>query len=147
MLNRVSLIGNLTADPELKALPSGMPVANFSLACNREYKDKDGIYQDAVDFVNCVVFGNRAEAVASHKRKGDLLFCEGRMSTRSWEKDGVKHYRTEVVLSDVKFLGGKKDSPVERPKRTDPTPTKAEQVDLGQPEYPDSDIKPEDIPF
>ena len=152
-VNKVSILGNLTADPELKALPSGDAVANFSVACNRKYKDKEGVLQDTVEFINCVVFGKRAEAVARFKKKGDQIYCEGRLQTRSWEKDGQKHYRTEVVLHDVQFIGRKEEGATPQtapPPQTAPAPTpptSAEKVAKNQPEYPDEDAKPEDIPF
>src|SRR3990172_11776831 len=96
-LNKALLFGNLTRDPELRALPSGMNVVNFSIATNRTYKDRDGKKQEQADFHNVVVFGRQADVVAQYLKKGRSVFIEGRMQTRSWEKDGQKQYRTEVI--------------------------------------------------
>lgn len=127
--------GNLTRDPELKALPSGSNVCSMSIATNRTYKDKDGNKQEQVEYHNIVVFGKQAENCAQYLSKGASAFVAGRLQTRSWDGDcGQKHYRTEIVADHVQF-GPKSGTP------TTDTP-KSEM-----PEYPDEDIKPEDIPF
>src|SRR6185503_1050771 len=103
-INKVFLFGNLTRDPELRALPSGMNVASFSVATNRVYKDRDGKKQEQTDFHNVVVFGRQADTVNQYLKKGSPVFVEGRMQTRSWEgKDGEKKYRTEIVADRVQF--------------------------------------------
>ena len=102
-LNKVMIVGNLTKDPELKQLPSGSSVANFSVATNRTWKDKDGAKQEDVEYHNIVIFGKMAETVAQYMRKGSQLMIEGRLQTQSWEKDGVKKYRTEIVAESVQF--------------------------------------------
>lgn len=107
-INSVMVYGNLTRDPEMKALPSGMNVTNMSIATNRTYKDKDGKQHEEVEFHNIVVFGNQAESCAKYLTKGGGAFVEGRLQTRSWEKDGAKQYRTEIVAERVQF-GSKKD--------------------------------------
>jgi len=107
-INKVILYGNLTRDPELKALPSGQNVCSFSIATNRTYKDRDGKKQEQTEFHNIVVFGKNADNIATYMRKGSALYIEGRLQTRSWEKDGEKKYRTEVVAEIVQF-GPKKD--------------------------------------
>ena len=84
-LNKAFIIGNLTRDPELKALPSGTKVASFSLATNRSYKDKDGNRKDMADFHNIVAFGRLGELVAQYLKKGSQAYVEGRMQTRSWD--------------------------------------------------------------
>lgn len=91
-LNKAMVYGNLTRDPEMKALPSGMNVTSFSLATNRVYNDRDGKRQEQADYHNIVVFGRQAETVNQYLKKGSSAFVEGRMQTRSWEKDGQKHY-------------------------------------------------------
>jgi len=133
-LNKAMVYGNLTRDPELKALPSGSNVTSFSIATNRVYKDKDGNKQESVDYHNIVVFGKQAENVAKYLTKGSGVFIEGRMQTRSWDKDGVKQYRTEVVADFVQF----------GPKKGESAPKKE---DDDAPEYPEEEINPEDIPF
>src|SRR3990167_6367316 len=102
-INKAILYGNLTRDPELKSLPSGNKVCSFSVATNRVWKGQDGSKQEAVDFHNIVVFGRQAENVAQYLHKGSGVFVEGRMQTRSWEQDGQKKYRTEVVADRVQF--------------------------------------------
>ena len=142
-LNKAMVYGNLTRDPELKALPSGMNVCSFSLATNRVYNDRDGKRQEQVDYHNVVVFGKQADNCAKYLHKGNSAYVEGRMQTRSWEKDGQKQYRTEVVADRVQF----------GPKGSSDTPssaTNASAADLkapAAPDYPEEDINPEDIPF
>ena len=108
-LNRVLLIGRLTRDPELRYTPSGQPVTTFSLATNRYAGGEDGDRREIADFHNVVVWnlGQRplAEVVAGHAVKGQLVYVEGRLQTRSWEgQDGQRRRTTEVLASDVQFL-------------------------------------------
>lgn len=147
------IYGNLTRDPEMKALPSGMNVTSFSLATNRRYKDRDGNYQDAVDYHNITVFGRQAETVNQYLKKGSATYVEGRLQTRSWEKDGVKHYRTEVVADRVQFgpKGGESDGGGAPAPAAAATPSTdggtAAPAAPAAPDYPEEDINPEDIPF
>ncbi len=106
-INRAHILGNLTRDPESKELPSGGSVCNFSIATNRVYKDKSGRKVEQAEFHNIVAFGRTAEIVAQYATKGSSLYVEGRLQTRSWEKDGVKHYRTEILAENVQ-LGPRK---------------------------------------
>ncbi len=106
MLNKVLLIGNLGRDPEMRSLPSGQPVANFSLATTRKWKDRDGNRQEQTEWHNIVVFGKQAEIAGQYLTKGKQVYIEGRLQTRNWEKDGVKHYRTEVICDNFQMLGG-----------------------------------------
>ena len=102
-LNKAILIGNLTRDPELKALPSGIKVANFSIATNRTYKDKDGNKKEEVEFHNLVAFGKQAEVIEQWCKKGSQLMVEGRLSTKTWESDGKKMYKTEIIVDNFQF--------------------------------------------
>src|SRR3989338_6930627 len=104
-LNKVFLYGNLTRDPELKALPSGSQVANFGIATNRTFKDKNGQKQETTEFHNIVAFGRTAEVIAQYCKKGRPIFVEGRIQTRSWEgkEDGKKQYRTEIIVDNFQF--------------------------------------------
>lgn len=103
-LNKVTLIGNITKDIELKSLPSGMKVASFGLATNRTWKDNNGQKQEQAEFHNIVSFGKQAEVISQYCGKGDQLFIEGRIQTRSWDKeDGTKAYKTEIVLENFQF--------------------------------------------
>ena len=103
-LNKALIIGNLTRDPELRALPSGIKVCSFSVATNRVWKDKNGTRQDSTDYHNVVVFARQAETAAQYLKKGASVLVEGRMQTRSWDgQDGQKKYRTEIVADRVQF--------------------------------------------
>jgi len=148
-LNKAMIYGNLTRDPELKSLPSGMQVCSFSIATNRVYNDRDGNRQEAVDYHNVVVFGRQAENSAKYLTKGNGAYVEGRLQTRSWEADGVKHYRTEIVADRVQF-GPKNSSGGGAPSNEANTTTSGAGKKEKAPEaveYPDEEINPEDIPF
>lgn len=153
-LNKAMIYGNLTRDPELKALPNGMNVCSMSIATNRVYKDRDGNRKENVDYHNVVVFGNQAENSAKYLTKGNGVYIEGRLQTRSWEKDGQKQYRTEVVADRVQF-GPKNGSAGAAPSGASVTPAPAAPAtpaaDTNKapatPAYPEEEINPEDIPF
>ncbi len=98
-------IGRLGKDPEVRFTQGGKAVANFSIATDETYKDKDGNKQKKTEWVNLVVWGNSVEAfVQPYLHKGDLVYVEGKLQTRSWEKDGVKKYTTEINVTDIKGL-------------------------------------------
>ena len=160
--NKAIVIGNLTRDPEMRSLPSGIQVASFSLATNRVWKDKNGAKQESVDFHNIVVFGRQAEIVGQYLKKGSSAMVEGRMQTRSWDApDGQKKYRTEIVADRVQFgprAGGSTGAPAGAPagaagakpakagdSQANAKVDKAEGLDTI--EYPAEEINPEDIPF
>jgi len=147
-LNKAIIIGNLTRDPELKSLPSGIQVTSFGIATNRVWKDKQGTRQESADFHNIVVFGRQAETTAQYLRKGSSALIEGRMQTRSWDApDGSKKYRTEIVADRIQF-GPKREggaissaAPTKNPGDT-PDNTHPDTID-----YPEEEINAEDIPF
>ena len=105
--NQVTLMGNLTRDPELRSTPNGQSVCSFSLALNRSYKGADGNWQEATDFVDIVAWGPLGERVAQYLTKGRPALVSGRLQSSSWEKDGQKRTKVEVVANDVTFLGGR----------------------------------------
>lgn len=156
-LNKAIIIGNLTRDPELKALPTGMQVASLSLATNRVWKDKAGAKQEASDFHNVVVFGRQAETSAQYLKKGQQVMIEGRIQTRSWDDKatGEKKYRTEIVAESVQFgpkaggftggAGASSAPAAGTASKAAPAGTKKDAVDTI--DYPTEDINPEDIPF
>lgn len=111
-LNKVTIYGNLTRDPELKTLPSGVSVVNFSVATNRTWKDKQGQKQDSTEFHNLVAFGRTAEIINQYLKKGEPIYVEGRLQTRSWEdKDsGKKLYRTEIIAEQMQFGPKRKEN-------------------------------------
>ena len=103
-LNQVTLMGNLTRDPELRQTPTGQNVTSFSLALNRSYKDQSGAWQEATDYIDITSWGPLAERVAQYLSKGRRCLVQGRLQSRSWEQDGVKRNKVEVLASDVTFL-------------------------------------------
>ncbi len=143
-INKAFLFGNLTRDPEVRALPSGNQVASFGLATNRVYK-KDGKREEATEFHNIVVFGRQAEIVAQYLKKGSSVFIEGRIQTRSWDGEKGKQYRTEIVAERVQF-GPRAGGGGPRPQGGDAQPSTKEKKEDSI-EYPEEDINPEDIPF
>jgi single-strand DNA-binding protein len=147
-LNKALVIGNLTRDPEMRSLPSGVQVTSFSVATNRVWKDKNGAKQESADYHNIVVFGRQAETVAQFLRKGSSVLVEGRMQTRSWDgPDGKKNYRTEIVADRVQFgprgAGAGAAAPTaSAPKQDDKEVPPMETID-----YPEESINLDDIPF
>ena len=148
-LNKAIVIGNLTRDPELRSLPSGIKVCTFSLATNRVWKDKNGARQESADYHNVVVFGRQAETVAQYMKKGSSILVEGRMQTRSWEDktSGEKKYRTEIVADRTQFgpKGGSTGGVSTTNVGSKAPATEGGEIDAI--EYPEEDINPEDIPF
>ena len=143
-LNKAILIGNLTRDPELKAIASGNKVCTFSIATNRTYKDSNGVRQEKTDYHNIVVWGKTAENVATYMKKGSQVLVEGRMETRSWDDaaTNTKKYRTEIIADTVQF-GSKSGGGTGAPSQT--VAPKKEEIDTI--EYPEEQINSEDIPF
>lgn len=157
-LNKVLIIGNLTRDPELKALLSGMKVCSFGVATNRTYKDKEGNKQETTEFHNVSAFGKIGELVAQYMKKGSQVYLEGRLQTRSWDgKDGEKKYRTEIIADTVQFgnrptgagsakssVGGASSagSVASTAKDGESSDAPADKID-----YPTEEINPDDIPF
>ena len=166
-LNKAFIFGNLTRDPEKRALPSGAAVASFAVATNRTWKDKNGVKQEDVQYHNVVAFGVQADLIAQYLRKGSSIFVEGRMQTRSWDApDGTKKYRTEIVTDNFQFgpkrdgVGGaggnyeasgtsassiadtKSSSLSSTPKAPANQPPELETI-----QYPEEEINPDDIPF
>ena len=147
--NRAIIIGNLTRDPELRSLPSGVQVATLGIATNRVWKDKNGAKQESTDYHNVVVFGRQAETTAQYLRKGSSVLIEGRMQTRSWDAaDGTKKYRTEVVADRVQF-GPRKDGAV-LAASTSSVAKAMEDKQEAPPDtidYPEENVNVDDIPF
>lgn len=142
-LNKVIIIGNLTRDPELKSLPSGIQVTNIGVATNRVWKDKEGNKQENTEFHNIVIFGRQAETTAQYLKKGSSVLVEGRLQTRNWEdKDtGKKVYRTEIIADSVQF-GPRKDGGTAASQESQVSAPEVKTI-----EYPEEEINPEDIPF
>lgn len=108
-INKVILIGNLGQDPQIKFLDGGNAVANFSIATSESWTDKQGEKKDRTEWHRIVAWGKLAELCGEYLKKGRQVYVEGKLQTRKYEKDGVERYTTEVVATDVKFLGQKGD--------------------------------------
>lgn len=104
--NKVILMGNLTRDPESRTTPNGQSVTNFSLAVNRTWKGSDGNQQESVSYIDCVAWGRAGEVIAQYMQKGRPILVSGRLDQRSWEQDGQKRSKVEVVVEDFNFVGG-----------------------------------------
>jgi single-strand DNA-binding protein len=149
-------MGNLTRDPELKSIPSGQQVASFSLAVNRTWKNASGEQQEAVDYIDCNAWGKPAEIINQYMSKGSAILVSGRLQQRSWEQDGQKRSKVEVVVEDFNFVGGGNDggnsggsgdysAPKSSSSTSTPKSTKKEETssdDLGN-----EPINLDDIPF
>lgn len=151
-LNKAFLYGNLTRDPELRALPSGQQVASFAIATNRAFRNKEGQQQDQTEFHNIVAFGRQAEVIGQYLKKGRPVFIEGRIQTRSWESEGRKNYRTEIVVDNFQFgpqagPGGAGASRASAPADEPAGDFGGEAPGGDSIQYPDDEINPEDIPF
>ncbi len=105
-LNKVTLIGNLGKDPELKYTNTGVAVATFSLATSDSWKDQEGNMQERTEWHNIVAWRKLAEICGQYLKKGSQVYIEGKIQTRSYEKDGVKKYMTEIIADQLLMLGG-----------------------------------------
>jgi single-strand DNA-binding protein len=147
-LNKVQLIGNLTRDPELRSLPSGIKVASCALATNRTWKDPSGAKKEATEYHNIVAFGKPAELIAQYMKKGSSLYVEGRLQTRSWDaQDGQKKYRTEIVVENFQFGSSAGGSRGGAPVQDKGNTQKDDDESLDTIEYPTEESSVEDIPF
>jgi single-strand DNA-binding protein len=153
-LNKVFLYGNLTRDPEFKALPGGTNVVSFGLATNRTYKDKNGAKQEQTEFHNIVAFGKTAEIMNQYLKKGKPVFIEGRMQTRSWDDKvtNEKKYRTEIIVDNFQFGPqapgtGAPTGSYSAPSASAAGAPKEEAPSLDTINYPEEESNPEDIPF
>ncbi len=153
-LNKAIIVGNLTRDPEMRAMPSGNNVTSFSVATNRIWKDKNGAKQESSDFHNIVVFGRQAENCAQYLKKGQNVMVEGRMQTRSWDDktSGQKKYRTEIIADRVQFgpkagggMGGGIGTSTSSPQAGQAEEKAPMEIDTI--EYPEEQSNPDDIPF
>ena len=149
-INRAQVLGNLTRDPEMRYTPNGQAVTNFAVATNRRWKGQEGQPDgEATEYHDVVVWGKQAENVTPMLKKGEPVFVEGRLQTRSWEgQDGAKRYKTEIVAETVIVLGTKSGS-YSRPTETNPIQEIAkEKPNKNTKDEPkDEEIDIEDIPF
>ena len=164
-LNRATIIGNLTRDPELRYTPSGQAVTNFSVATNRRYKNTQGVFVDDTEFHEIVAWQKAAETICQYCKKGNKVYIEGRLQTRNWDApDGSKRYRTEIIAESVIFLTPKPagtssenyQPSVSQPTNNDISNITTEKVDDGKSKIDkpepaekdeDEEINLDDIPF
>jgi len=155
-VNKVILIGNLGKDPEVKYTPSGMAVANFTLATNERYKDKEGNWQDKTEWHNLVAFQRTAEIVGEYLKKGRSVYIEGKLQTRSWDdkESGQKKYRTEILVNDLVLLGGGREGGEGGSYGGSRAGQKSSGMDQSGPDYDNApapahptEVTDEDIPF
>lgn len=154
-INKAMVYGNLTRDPEMKAIPSGQQVTSFSLATNRVWKDKSGAKQESVDYHNIVMYAKLAELAHQYLKKGSSVFIEGRMQTRSWDDptSGGKKYRTEIIADTMQFGPRASGTPASSGYNGQAPTTSSKGAPISAPEaletieYPEEDINPDDIPF
>lgn len=139
-VNKVILLGHIGQDPEVKYLDGGVIVANFSLATSEKFKNRSGEEVESTEWHRVVAYGKTAQLIEKYIKKGDKLYIEGKLKTRSWEKEGTKHYLTEIIVNEVQFLGAKKS--------TENVPGQPAQYTTAQPVAPASNEPVDDqLPF
>lgn len=152
-VNKVILIGNLGKDPEVRHLDNGASVANFSIATTESYKDRNtGQRVDQTEWHNIVLWRGLADVAEKYLKKGDSVFIEGKLRTRSWEKDGVTRYTTEVVGDQMTMLGGKRNSDdsgqdYSSNNNNEPSSGKMQETSSGAAQTPNTDSEMDDLPF
>lgn len=154
-INRVNISGNLTRDPELRTTPNGMAVLTIGMAVNdRHRNNQTGEWGDYANYVNCIVFGKRAEALASHLSKGSKVAIEGKLHYSQWESDGQKRSKIEVVVDEIEFVGARDQSAsvapvaaVAPPPAMRPAQSYSQQRMAGTPQPKAPSLYDEDLPF
>ena len=126
-VNKCIFIGNLTADPEIRMMPNGEQVANFSIALNERYKAKDGNIVENVEYVRIVLYRRLAEIAGQYLHKGSQVYIEGRLKTRKWQdSNGQDRYTTEIQGDNLQMLGSRQDEPKQaKPSKAKPEPLSA----------------------
>jgi single-strand DNA-binding protein len=141
-VNKCLFIGNLGEDPSLRYMPNGDAVVNISIACSERYKDKNtGEQKESTEWIRAVAFRKQAEVIAEYFKKGSKIYIEGKMRTRSYDKDGVKHYTTEIMINEFDFLDRRNDAQQGNQQPRQSTQQRPSQA--AAPSYEDL----EDIPF
>ena len=139
--SKAIIIGNITKDPELRAISSGSQVCSFSVAVNRNFKGQDGSDKESVSFINCTAWGKAGEIISQYAHRGTGIMVSGRLEQRSYEaKDGSKRSTTEIVVEDFNFLGGRDGG-------ADYSSAQAEASDIDPDDIPDEPIDLNDVPF
>jgi len=133
-MNKVIILGRLTRDPEIKTIPSGKKVATFSLATSKKWKDQQGQQREKAEFHNIVVWEKLADVIARFGRKGNRILVEGELQTRTWDKEGIKQYRTEIIGNNLNIVDFPPKETTQQPNQQAPVQEKEE-------------IKVDNIPF
>jgi single-strand DNA-binding protein len=145
-LNKVLLIGRLGQDPKLSYTASGTPVANFTMATDESYTDREGKKVEQTEWHRIVVWSKQAELCANYLSKGRLVMVEGKLQTRNYEKEGQKHYITEIVAQRVQFLDSKQEGTAAAPRAAKGESQGDDQEDMG-PAFPSEASGMDDVPF
>jgi single-strand DNA-binding protein len=144
-LNRATLLGRLTRDPEIRSTPSGQSVATIGVATGRVWTDQNGVKQERTEFHNCVLWGKLADIAGQYLSKGRRVYLEGRLETKDWAgQDGVKRYRTEIIVENMIMLDGPRGSAAPQ---ANAAPSQTFGNDSNDQTNSDDEIKVEDIPF
>jgi single-strand DNA-binding protein len=148
-VNKVILLGNVGKDPEVKLLPSGLPVANLTLATSDRFKDKAGEWQDRTEWHNLTAYQRVAEIIRDYVKKGNKLYVEGRIQTRSWDDQasGQKKYRTEIIVNDVVLLSGRGEGETGGGSSRSNTSSFDQRAPVQHEEFAGTEITDDDIPF
>lgn len=146
-INQVTLMGNLTRDPELRSTPNGQSVCSFSLALNRSYKDQSGEWQDATDYIDVVAWAQLGERVSQYLSKGRRCLVTGRLQSRSWEQDGQKRSKVEVLANDVTFLDSRGGESAANEPSSAPRSSSKSKEEAVEDVNDDEPINLDDIPF
>lgn len=153
-LNKVTLIGRLAQNPEVKTTPSGQTVSSFTIVTNFRWTDQQGQKQEKPEFHNIVAWRKLGEICGQYLQKGKQVYIEGRLQTRNWEgQDGVKRYRTEIIADNMIMLGNRGDTPVQQTSPTTGNPSPVANTSPVKENVPtieagkEDEIKIEDIPF
>jgi single-strand DNA-binding protein len=147
-LNKVFILGRLTADPSLRTTSSGTPVGSFSVATNRVWNDKNGMKQEETEYHNVVVWGRQAEIANQFLKKGGLVLIEGRLRTRTWQDKQGQNRRTTEIICERLQLGPKVSNQIESNFISHPlVEENIPSPDLPEIDIDEENIKPEDLPF
>lgn len=149
-INRVTISGNLTRDGELRTTPGGTDVLALGVAVNDRAKNQQtGQWEDRPNFIDCVMFGNRAQSLAPYLRKGTKVAIEGKLRWSQWEKDGAKRSKLEVVVDEVEFMSARDQAPQQQAPAPAmrPAPSYSQQRMAGMPQPKAPSLYDEDLPF
>ena len=157
-VNKVTVIGRIGSDIELKYIRNGQAVASFSVATSEKFKDKSGQQQEKTEWHNIVAWQKSAELINQYCSKGSEIYIEGKNATRNWEKDNIKHYRTEIVVREFQFIGGKKQENNQQSNNQNQQQNNNQQNNRNNQsnnnnqentsyDIPDTDFNDDDLPF